>query len=229
MPLFDAARVQTAHQAEVKQMDSTKIPSPVSFDSSFIVVNPGDRRRPMDTTKKPQAQIVDLGQIEKMVFPSGWVAGEPQPNPGIGTRSYREVYPQDAKDASIGFFYRGLPVSDAAAAAFRAVLEKPTHFVTPPEMRSIKEILSLKTPVDSEQFKCVIAKTIDFNGRRVLMVEGRYPDSGDEIQEIYVDADGSGRFIQEIFYQAPKDLYFRYLAQAKNALQSIAWKPLKGK
>src|SRR5215813_3760564 len=155
----------------------------------------------MESTKKVGAEIVNQGQIERMTFPEGWVAGEPVPNPGIGSRSFRDIHRTDDKDASVCFFYRGLPVSDRAANYFRAVLEVATHKLTDSEVESIQEILRFKTPFRSEQFTITSARTEVISGKRVLVVEGSYTTSGDRIYEIYVDADGSGSIVQEIYYQ----------------------------
>jgi len=85
----------------------------------------------------------------------------------------------------------------------------------------------LRGKEDPQQFKMIAARTEDFNGKRVLVVEGRDTKSEDDIYAILVDADGSGRVIQEIYYQAPNEIYPKYLREAKSALKSIQWKENK--
>jgi len=178
----------------------------------------------MESTRNVGAEIVNHGQIDRMTFPQGWVAGEPAPNPGIGSRSFREVYRSDDRDSSMCFFYRGLPVNDQAAQTFRAVLSVPAHELTQAEIEPLSEILRFKTPVKSEQFTMTSARTEDLNGKLVLIVEGRYTGGAEQIYEIYVDADGSGRFVQEIYFQAPKEQYERHFKEASDAINSIRWK-----
>jgi len=178
----------------------------------------------MESSTEIGTEIVDDGQVDSMLFPKGWVAGEPAENPGIGSRWFREVYRQDSPDTSICFFYRGLPVADGPAAAFKAVLDGPPHTLSESELQSLPRILEHKTPLDSELFKLSSARTEEWNGKMVLIVEGQYTESDDQIFEIYVDADGSGRFVQEIFYQAPSEQFRQFRAEAQKALQSVKWK-----
>ena len=178
----------------------------------------------MESTKRVGAEIVNHGQIDRMTFPEGWVAGEPVPNPGIGSRSFRDVHRADQPEVSVCFFYRGLPVSDGAANYFHAVLQAAPHKLTEAELESVQEILRFKTPFKSEQFLMSSARTEDINGKRVLIVEGSYAASSDRIYEIYVDADGTGRVVQEIYYQAPENSYDRHAKDVMNIVQSIKWK-----
>jgi len=168
--------------------------------------------------------IVDDGQIDSMIFPVGWVAGEPAENPGIGSRWFREVYREDSPETSICFFYRGLPVADGPAAAFKGVLARPPHALSDDELQSLSRILEHKTPLNSELFEMTSARTEDWNGKTVMVIEGQYKESDDRIFEIYVDADGSGRFVQEIFYQAPDEQFSQHAEDARSALQSVKWK-----
>jgi len=173
---------------------------------------------------KSGTRIENQGQIDSIDFPEGWVAGKPQPNPGIGARSYREVFRKDNPDTSVSFFYRGLPINDQSAHNFRDVLSKPPHALSEQEKESLKDVLSTKTPVGSDQFKMTDARVEDLNGKKVLVVEGQYTKSGDKIHAVYVDADGTGRVVQEIFYQSPADQYAKYWKQADRAFKSIDWK-----
>jgi len=178
----------------------------------------------MESPTEIGTEIVDDGQVDSMVFPVGWVAGEPAENPGIGSRWFREVYREDSPDTSICFFYRGLPVADGPAAAFRGVLDRPPHPLSDDELQSLSRILEHKTPFKSELFELTSARTEDWNGKNVMIVEGQYKESDDRIFEIYVDADGTGRFVQEIFYQAPGDQFSKFADEAQSALLSVKWK-----
>ncbi len=171
-----------------------------------------------------KTEIVEHGQIIKMVFPEGWVEGPREKNPGIGARSFREVHPEASPKTMLCFFYRGLPISDNGAANFRSVLEKPPHELTADEIKSLKEVLKMKTPIESAQFQIASARTEVLNGKKVLIVEGSYPEAGEQIYEIYIDADGSGEVIQEIYFQAPQADYEQYLPAAQEAIRSIVWR-----
>ncbi|HEY9871588.1 MAG TPA: hypothetical protein V6D08_20695 [Candidatus Obscuribacterales bacterium] len=208
-------------QAEHRQTDSAR-ESHTDFMGELMTLLKAGK----DSTDKGKSgtRIENHGQIEAMAFPDGWVAGKPQANPGIGTRSYREVYRKDHPDTAVSFFYRGLPVSNEAALSFRDVLSKAPHELTEQEKKSLADVLSTKTPVASDQFAMSSCRTEDLNGKKVLVVEGQYTQSGDKIHAVYVDADGSGRFVQEIFYQSAKDQYDTYWKGAQSAFKSIDWK-----
>ncbi len=173
----------------------------------------------------PTAKVKDHGQINSMDLPAGWNLKPSEGNPGIGTRSYQEASPKNNPDVSLSFFYRGLPVPAQDGTNFKNVLEQKPHELSADELRSLSNVLSQKTPLDSDQFKL---RTEELNGKNVLVVEGSYPASRDaaaqQIHELYVNASGDGRAVQEIFYQAPADAYGKYSDQALNALKSIKWK-----
>jgi hypothetical protein len=172
-------------------------------------------------SKEPGETITDRGQIKSMTLPSGWEEG-PSTSGGIGTRSFREVHPSEFPDAKLCFYYRGLPASEKAGENFKAILDKPAHILTGAEISSIGEILRGKD--DKATFSPLMIKTEDVNGKRVLTVNGRLNERQDDLKEILVNADGTGRVVQEIYFQAPKELYTRYMKDAQNAMNTIEWK-----
>lgn len=172
-------------------------------------------------TKEPLFQ--NHGQIMEMALPYGWVEGAPyQFRGGIGTRSFREVHPIDAPQAMLTFFYRGLPVSQECGDVFRAMLANPPHTLTEKEIRSLGD--ALRDKINPDDFLIYYAKTEDYNGKVVLCIEGRYKEVQEDVFEIFVDASGDGRAIQEIYFQAPKDSFAKYAKAAKESIRSIVWK-----
>ncbi len=168
-------------------------------------------------------EIVNHGQIEKMVVPEGWVEGPRPEYQGIGTRSLREFHPADAPDTQLCLFYRGLPVSDDTGEAFRSILNEPDHELSQEEVEWLKEIL--RERADPNVFELVSPpRTTFIGGKRVLTLEGFYRGTNKYLQEIFVNADGSGRVVQEIYFIAPQDDYSVHAAAAQQAFNSIAWK-----
>jgi len=165
--------------------------------------------------------IINHGQIEKMPLPQGWEEGQPNSG-GIGTRSFREIHPPADPDAKLCFYYRGLPASDGAGKNFKEILDKPPHILTKNEIISISEILRGKD--DPKTFSPIMIKTEDINAKRVLTVNGRLNEKQADLKAILVDADGTGKVVQEIYFQAPKELYLRYMKAARDAMNSIEWK-----
>jgi hypothetical protein len=174
--------------------------------------------------KGPQGEVATIenhGQIKKITLPAGWVEG-PATKGGIGTRSFREWHPVSDPDAKLCFYYRGLPTSAAAGKKFREVLDKPPHILTKAEITSLGETMRGKE--DQSIFSPIMIKTEELNGKLVLTVNGRVTDRQADVKSIYVDADGTGKVVQEIYFQAPKELYLRYMKAAREAMESIEWK-----
>jgi hypothetical protein len=157
-----------------------------------------------------------------MFFALGWCKGEQAAFDGRGGKSWLEVSAEAEPRASVCFYYRGRRESEGVGKNFRNILDRAPHMLMPVEINSLSEVLRGKD--DPQQFRMTDARTTDLNSKRVLIVEGRDTKSGDGIYAILVDADGTGRVIQEIYYQAPKEIYPKYLKEAKSALKSIQWK-----
>lgn len=173
------------------------------------------------SSKMNTASLESLGQIEQMSLPSGWTAGQRQDNL-VGDSSYQEYLAPEQNDVKLCFYYRGYRVSKNPAESFRAVLAKDEHKLSNEEIVSLSEVLRNKdTP---EQFKFSEAKTVDLNGKRVLLVSGQYVKSNKRTEAIYIDADGTGSACQEVFFQAPADVYDKYIETARDSFKSIEWK-----
>ncbi len=174
-----------------------------------------------EDTREPLFQ--NHGQIMEMALPHGWVEGAPyQFRGGVGTRSFREVHPIDAPQAMLSFYYRGLPVSQEWGDVFHAMLAKPPHTLTEKEIQSLGD--TLRDKINPDDFLTYYAKTEDYNGKVVLCIEGRYKEVQEDVFEIFVDASGDGRSIQEIYFQAPKDSFAKHAKAAKESIRSIVWK-----
>lgn len=117
----------------------------------------------------------------------------------------------------------GEPLRDAQQAkAFHDILSATPHQLGASEFKSIPEVLQDKAnPAD---FGILSARTQNLSGKNVLIVEGRYKALQQDAYHIYVDSDGTGSNVQEVFYQAPKDKYPAHLKEAKDSFNSIQWK-----
>jgi hypothetical protein len=82
----------------------------------------------------------------------------------------------------------------------------------------------LRERANPEVFHILSARTQDLNGKRVLLLEGRYTEIQKDLYEVFIDADGTGRVVQEVYFLAPKIEYLHYLKAVKIAFSSIEWK-----
>jgi len=167
--------------------------------------------------------IINHGQIENIAIPAGWVEGPVTEFQGIGTRSLREFHPPEAPNAQLCLFYRGLPVSADSGELFREILSEPDHQLSSDEVYSLGEIL--RERADPNVFDLVSPpRTSTVGGKRVLLIEGVYKATDQYLQEMFINADGSGRVVQEIYFIAPQDDYCVHAAAAQEACNSIRWK-----
>ena len=213
---YDAAKI--VHSDVIKRANAADTALP-PLTAQYLEAS----KPPSSPAKGGQVEIHSKGQIESMTFPKGWTEGVTEPYKGIGNRSYNEVQLAGDKDVAVSFFYRGFPLKDdKQAQAFHDALSKPAHTLTAAELQSMKEVLGDKAnPAD---FNMLSARTEALNGKNVLVVEGRYKQLQQDAYHVYVDSDGSGKNVQEMFYQAPKEKYFAHMKEAKAAFNSIEWK-----
>lgn len=170
--------------------------------------------------------VVGHGQIALLVIPDGWMKKEKEHSPleMTGARSLTWYQSADNDQVGIYLYYRGMPVvENGSKEAHRAVLAAEPHELSWEEIDSIWEVLG---NCNSKAYKMESCRTIDHHGRRIIKVEGVYRNSDLRTIEYSVDADGSGRFVQSIWFQAPESVYFDFDHQGRRALEEIEWLPL---
>lgn len=190
--------------------------------------------------------VCRIGPVKKMSIPNGWkratyrIAGSGRPE--LPVVSFR---PPGDVAAEIGIFFRGRMESESTGRKFTEYLNS---FVGPgkralikEEIRELSEILDLagfnqfSFPPEEcgfvPDFRLLTAELEVVNGRVVLVVSGEFLERMDLIDTwyttVFVDSDGSGRKIYELFYRASEqELYGQHLILFENALQSIEWEPV---
>jgi hypothetical protein len=163
--------------------------------------------------------VCGQGQVVRMSLPAGWVEGSTQTGPGA--RLVRNFYPEVSPETTICFYYRGMPISEGSALIFRAMLTEPPHELVEDEFESLQEVLG--HIYGAEAYERLTARTQNLNGRRVLVFEGHWIESKRYSMDIFIDADQSGRFVQQIYFLAPLDEYRRYVESVEKAFSSIIW------
>lgn len=172
-------------------------------------------------------KVLSHGQIAILVIPDGWMKKEEEHSPFAltGARSLTWYQPPDNAQVGIYLYYRGMPVvEEGSKEAHQAVLATEPHKLCREEIDSIWEVLG--NCYNSKAYKMESCRTIDHHGRRIIEVEGVYRNSDLRTLEYAVDADGSGRFVQSIWFQAPESVYFYFEQQGRRALEEIEWLPL---
>lgn len=179
------------------------------------------REKTRERKEEPRLEITNYGRIGYISLPPGWVETQ-QPAGEQDRRRFREFHPPDKPRVKICFFFRGHRTGQESAQAFQSILSKPTHVLTRPEYASVAEIVRDKAEASS--FKLLVAATRELAGKKVLIVEGRYKESQEEVHALHIDGDGTGTIVQEVYFQAPRDTYPLHFAEASASFKSIQWK-----
>lgn len=165
--------------------------------------------------------VSDYGQIKSMSLPAGWLEYEHESQPS-SPFYLREFSAPGNPEVKIAFYYRGRRVDARSAEAFHNTLSAEMHDLTSSELEALA--LVLRNMAEDGAFETERARTADLNGRRVLTVQGLWTASALKSCAIFVDAEGDGEIIQEIYYVAPDMVFDRFAGTATAALRSIEWK-----
>lgn len=166
-------------------------------------------------------EVIDDGQIGQLQLPAGWAEAQVKRQPQA-LWSMREFRPHASEDVRLSIFHRGGPVSDTSAKSFREILAKPVHTLSYDEFWSMQQVL--RDAALPDQFELLLAETIEVNGKKVLTVHGTWPKLKVDSYGIFIDADGMGTQVQEIYFFAPRDKYNSHWSAVQTSINSITWK-----
>jgi len=172
-------------------------------------------------------EVVDYGSVKRMSLPSGWLETEIVKKHEFDLTSLREFHHPEQPDVRLTFYFRPLRIALESGQAFTQTLGLPPHQLAPAELEAITDVL--QEAADPERFELANACTEDWNGKRVLIVEGRWRAVRADHFQLCVDMDGSGCAVQEIYFWAPADRFRQFLPEAKSALRSIEWRSLQSR
>lgn len=212
MDVSDLPDVGRQKAAEYRQINPSKP------DSVELMLS-GARRALAE--KLQETQMQNEGQISRMTMPAGWSKSTVQHSLPVAA-NFVEYHADANKDAKLCTYYRGHRISQMAGKRFHEMLEAPPHDLSGADYASLKEVLRDKA--NPEDFVVSSKKTIKVNGKKVLLVEGKFKAIKQDTYSIYVDADDTGEVVQEIFFQAPQEVYKDYFEAALAAIRSIGWK-----
>ncbi|MBZ0186660.1 MAG: hypothetical protein K8F91_10460 [Candidatus Obscuribacterales bacterium] len=166
-------------------------------------------------------EVTNIGQIARLTLPTGFEPGVKRAGTS-GNNFFAEYHLASDPDVLLYFEYRGARMSKASSDSFRQLLEGPAHHIKADQLQEFGELLSDKR--NPKDFRVDVARTQDLNGKRVLVVEGRYLKHDLQARTIYIDADGSGSAVQEVTFQTPPDKVNQHFLSGVQALESIKWK-----
>ena len=162
--------------------------------------------------------LFNHGQISQLQLPDGWIEVEVKRH-DFEQASLKEF---EKNNGHLCFYFRGLPTSESGACAFEQVLSQASHHLSAREIANLSETLG--DTADDTEFKILDARTEDWNDKRVLVIEGRWLKDKLDMIKFFIDAQGDGGVVQEIYFFGPASTYAGLLPEIKAALRSIKWK-----
>ena len=164
----------------------------------------------------------DHGQIKRLVLPQGWTEQQVESR-DFQLWTLRQFHPSDNPAVTLSVYYRGHPISAASGANFENLLEREPHELDESECWSVQEVL--RDAALPEVFVPSKIETGDWNGKRVLLVEGVWARTEERSFGVYINAADHGCQVQEIFYRSPAADYVKHKHAVMGALYSIEWVP----
>ncbi|MBX9771317.1 MAG: hypothetical protein K2X29_08090 [Candidatus Obscuribacterales bacterium] len=165
-------------------------------------------------------EITDQGLFKRIALPDGWLVKDPDEAENFGSQML-EFYLPDDHSVSLSFYYQGRPAGSMLADALRSLLNKPPHQLSTDEADSIA--LILRNVADPDEFETVSMHTEDLNGRRILVADGNWKKISLKARHLFIDADGDGRIVQEIYFLAPKSKFDQYYPVVMDTFNSVEW------
>lgn len=167
----------------------------------------------------PNLFYIRIGRVNIPV-PKTWKADLVVANK-IGNDKYEDFIINGDKEAKLSFYYRGRRCDEESGRQFVKALKAPPHVLTEEEYNALQEIARI-----DRFFTKRSARTESINGRHVLVVEGTQ-DLGKpeqvEIKTVYIDSDGTGTSVQEVYFLAKPNKYKEHLAEVNKAINAIIW------
>jgi hypothetical protein len=170
----------------------------------------------------PSSQVLkNEGQISKMSIPDGWSRSTVH-HTLPASANFVEYNNDKEKGAKLVTYYRGHKISPSAGKRFHHLLQGGPKELNASEYAGLGEVVRDKAK--AADFEVTAQKVVNLNGRKVLLVEGLFKGMNERAHALYIDADGTGEVVQEVFYQAPAAAYEQFKKEADAALNSISWK-----
>lgn len=179
----------------------------------------------------------------KLVVPETWV-GVKDKFPELPGKAMTEFHPPGNPDLQIAVLYRGRPENEQAGEKFHRLLAanadlKLPKVLTPEQIKDLNPIMgyvigdnqykgSINPLYGPGKFHLSTAKLMSVNGKTVLAAEGELHDRAGKtlsyFSGVFIDSDGTGRNVHEIFLQTQNSEDFEKSKPIfQNTLKSVEW------
>lgn len=192
-----------------------------------------ERERGASMSDKHKA--TDDGSIKRLAMPKHWQPAMPDMSDSkamIGAPMMTEYNPEGDPATKMCYWNRafgGNKESTETATAFKRVLSQDPHHLNQQELKSLMPLIGNGVYANTDPFEVLHAETKKIHGRTVLAVESAYKDNdsqprGRRSYGVFINSDGSGRNVEQVYFTAPENAYKTNLKEAVDCIESIRWR-----
>jgi hypothetical protein len=166
--------------------------------------------------------IRDYGVIARMALPERWIEDAHNDDDTADIMETRCFRAPEFSEVALYLKFSGRPNPAAARKAWMKLIE--SEDLSPLYARDIQDISPILGDVaDAELFELTNAHVQDWNGKRILFVEGRFKEQSWRCVQLFVDIYDDGEYTQQITFGAPDMVYDAFVQTAVCAMQTISW------
>ncbi|MBP9093501.1 hypothetical protein KBI23_20950 [bacterium] len=221
-----AAIVYDIHDKHLSQLPSHQEEHRSLFNRIF------DRER--TNLMSDNHRVTEEGSIKRLEMPKNWQQAMPNISDSkamIGAPMMTEYNPSGDLATKMCYWNRafgGAKENPETAAAFNRVLSREPHQLNQQELKSLQHLIGNGVYANTDAFEILHAETRKIHGRTVLAVESVYKDNQSQPQGrrsygVFINSDGSGRYVEQVYFTAPEQAYKTNLKEAVDCINSIKW------
>ena len=179
-------------------------------------------------------KVTEEGSIKRLEMPKHWQQAMPDLSNNkamIGAPMMTEYNPIGDQTTKMCYWNRafgGAKEDPETATAFKRVLSREPHQLNREELKSLHHLIGNGVYANTDAFEVLHAETRKIHGRTVLAVESAYQDNqsqplGRRSYGVFINSDGSGRYVEQVYFTAPEQAYKTNLKEAVDCINSIKW------
>ena len=212
-----------------------------SFDSILISKGASSKMFNLNTPKStdsasntklectPETLVADNVPIQAFQIPQGWEQTRRSAKWGFGGNTgYNYEFSPKSKRAKAGLSidWDGRTIDETHRAAWRDIFAIAPHELDKGELAFLDEVIKLNY-ADPTQYKLNSARTIDWNGRMVVEIDGQTISENEPVFHCFAIAfDNYGDLSSAgvIRFSATKELFEKYKNDALKSMKEIRWR-----
>ena len=166
-------------------------------------------------------QVDDFQLIKHIDFGQVWYETLSEDEPLRG-QYIREFHHADDPEAMMRLYHRGGLLGKYSAESFVQILKESPHNLSDTEESAVMTVIGAAS--EHDWFKTETIRTIAWNGKTVLELQGLWIEDQGGFLARYLCSDQAIQIIHEFHYYAPQSKFEQYLPDAKRALESVQWR-----